>query len=52
MGSVPHIIKIQDLLRSVDDMYSYDFPKWLVELCENHKSSWIANSKGGEPNHK
>lgn len=49
MGSVSHVIKIQDILRSVDDMYSYGFPEWLVELCENHKSSWIPNSKGGEP---
>lgn len=26
------------------------FPRWLQELCENHKSTWEANSKGGEPN--
>lgn len=50
MGSVPHVIKIQDVMRSGADMSSYDFPKWLVELCENHKSSWIPDSKGGEPN--
>lgn len=52
MGSIPrpHVIKIQDILRSVDDMSSYDFPKWLVELCENHKSNWVPDSKGGEPN--
>lgn len=50
MGSVSHVIKIQDILKSGADMYSYNFPQWLVELCENHKSSWIPNSKGGEPN--
>lgn len=50
MNNVPHIIKIQDILRSGADMYSYDFPQWLVELCENHKSNWIPDSKGGEPN--
>lgn len=50
MGSVSHIIKIQDVMRSGAYMNSYDFPKWLVELCENHKSSWIPDSKGGEPN--
>lgn len=22
------------------------------EAIENHKSNWVANSKGGEPNHK
>lgn len=27
------------------------FPRWLQELCENHKSTWEANSKGGELNH-
>lgn len=44
------VIRIQDVMRSRAAMYSYDFPKWLVELCENHKSSWIPDSKGGEPN--
>lgn len=56
MGSISHVIKIQDVIRSGAAMYSHDFPKchyfpkWLVELCENHKSSWIPDSKGGEPN--
>lgn len=27
-------------------------PAWLRELCEDHKSTWAANSKGGEPNHR
>ena len=46
-----HIIKIQDVLKNDATMVNYDFPKWLVELCENHKSRWEPNSKGGEPNH-
>lgn len=24
----------------------------IKEAVENHKSNWVANSKGGEPNHK
>lgn len=28
------------------------FPTWLRELCENHKSTWEADSRGGEPNHR
>lgn len=27
------------------------FPKELEELIKSHKSHWIADSKGGEPNH-
>lgn len=50
MGSISHVIKIQDVMRSGAVMYSHDFPTWLVELCENHKSNWIPDSKGGEPN--
>lgn len=23
----------------------------LQELLQNHKSNWVANSRGGEPNH-
>lgn len=45
-----HVTRIQDVMRSGDVMYRHDFPKWLVELCENNKSSWEPNSKGGEPN--
>lgn len=26
-------------------------PTWLRELCEDHKSTWVADSRGGEPNH-
>lgn len=32
------VIRIQDVMRSGDVMYSYGFPKWLIELFENHKS--------------
>lgn len=28
------------------------FPTWLRELCEDHKSTWEADSRGGEPNHR
>lgn len=28
------------------------FPAWLRELCEDHKSTWEADSRGGEPNHR
>ena len=24
----------------------------IKEAIENHKSNWVANSKGGEPNHR
>ena len=27
------------------------FPRELEELIESHKSNWVANSRGGEPNH-
>lgn len=43
--------KIQDVL-NVEDMKFWKFPPWIVELAENHKSNWIPDSKGGEPNHK
>ena len=26
------------------------WPDWIRELGQNHKSTWIADSKGGEPN--
>lgn len=26
--------------------------KAVIEMLENHKSNWIPNSKGGEPNHR
>ena len=27
------------------------YPRELEELIESHKSNWVANSRGGEPNH-
>lgn len=27
------------------------FPRELEELIASHKSNWVANSRGGEPNH-
>lgn len=31
---------------------SFFAPNAVVEMLENHKSNWIPNSKGGEPNHR
>ena len=28
-----------------------NYPRELEELIESHKSNWVANSRGGEPNH-
>lgn len=32
--------------------FSFSNSKPVCEMLENHKSNWIADSKGGEPNHR
>lgn len=40
-----------DVSKACSDTYRrMDDPR-LQELLQNHKSTWEANSKGGEPNH-
>lgn len=34
------------------DIENYLLRPGLLDAIENHKSNWIPNSKGGEPNHK
>ena len=35
-----------------NDIERYLMCPGLHEAIENHKSNWIPNSKGGEPNHR
>lgn len=45
-------VSINDFMESDNFKYAVKrtFPKELEELIENHKSRWIPDSKGGEPN--
>lgn len=40
-----------DLSKASYDTYRVTLDPRLRELLQNHKSTWEANSKGGEPNH-
>ncbi|MBR4792694.1 MAG: hypothetical protein IK038_03410 [Bacteroidaceae bacterium] len=41
-----------ELRNKLDSWGRARFSTWLRELCENHKSTWEADSRGGEPNHR
>lgn len=40
-----------DLSKACSGTYRMARDSRLQELLQNHKSTWEANSKGGEPNH-
>ena len=40
-----------DVSKACSDTYRVALDPRLRELLQNHKSTWEANSKGGEPNH-
>lgn len=40
-----------DLSKAYSSTYRCAVDPRLQELLQNHKSTWEANSKGGEPNH-
>lgn len=40
----------QRLERIEREFFSFSYSKPVYEILENHKSNWIPNSKGGEPN--
>lgn len=40
-----------DLSKACSGAYRAAMDPRLRELLQNHKSNWVANSRGGEPNH-
>lgn len=43
--------KYVDVSKACSGTYRTEVDPRLQELLQNHKSTWEANSKGGEPNH-
>jgi len=44
------VLTLYDVLKD-PEKYRNDIPKWMIESFQNHRSTWVANSRGGEPNH-
>lgn len=40
-----------ELPKERHSVYRMTLDPRLQELLQNHKSNWVANSRGGEPNH-